>query len=102
MGTRGRGADGSFVFADNEDVDFDRSANVNEFAVRASGGTRFETPVMVVTGMVQVGVGTIATPGAADAGTTRYVEEASASRLEMVMKTAAGTYTWVTIKENTW
>ena len=43
---------GSFVFADSTFYDFDRDPYPNSFSVRASGGTYFDTPEMVVTGAV--------------------------------------------------
>jgi hypothetical protein len=49
-GRRGKGADGSFVFSDSEEADFDRTAHTNAFSVRASGGTYFLTPTFEVTG----------------------------------------------------
>lgn len=52
FGRRAIGASGSFVFADNYNVYFDRTNYPNSFNVRASGGTYFATPELVVTGAV--------------------------------------------------
>ena len=52
VGRRGKGAEGSFVFSDSTDADFDRLAYTNWFSVRASGGTYFATPDLTVTGTV--------------------------------------------------
>jgi len=51
-GNRARCADGSFVFSDLQSSAFDRTAHINAFSVRASGGTYFETPNLTSTGTV--------------------------------------------------
>ena len=51
-GWRGKGADGSFVFADSQNIDFNRTAHPDSFSVRAQGGTYFDTPTFEVTGDV--------------------------------------------------
>ncbi|OYT13666.1 MAG: hypothetical protein B6I19_03965 [Bacteroidetes bacterium 4572_114] len=42
------------------------------------------------------------TASADKAGTIRYREEANNSYIEMCMKTGAGTYAWIVIKQNSW
>jgi hypothetical protein len=53
-GGNATGGDNSFIFADYVGTNaFDRSAYTNEFAIRASGGTYFDTPELEATGTVR-------------------------------------------------
>ncbi len=55
-GVQAKGADGSFVFADNSaGTTFNRTNRPNEFSARAAGGVYFDTPMMTVTGTVSAG-----------------------------------------------
>jgi hypothetical protein len=54
VGAAAKGADGSFIFADNSagGMPFNRTNSPNSFSVRAAGGTYFDTPLFTVTGEV--------------------------------------------------